>query len=229
LRVLNRFGSDFPDELQATAKLAHSGNPEAQFSLGFAYDTGNEGLKVNTDEAIRWYTLSAQQGHAPAQNNLGVLYATGHKGRIERNHRMALRWYKAAAENGNASGQFHAALLLISGQGANKPNPEYAHQLLKRAAKQGHMMARATLGTAMFEGKICPKDEKKGLKMLQRAATSEDPVALHNLALIYKLGLGVTVDVERSSAYFGLAKQSKTSRLFAELAEENVGKNFIHY
>eukprot|EP00475_Leptophrys_vorax_P013760 TRINITY_DN2010_c0_g1_i1.p1 TRINITY_DN2010_c0_g1~~TRINITY_DN2010_c0_g1_i1.p1 ORF type:complete len:393 (-),score=92.74 TRINITY_DN2010_c0_g1_i1:66-1244(-) len=223
--------SDFPEHLQPTAKLAFSGNPEAQFSLGFAFDTGNEGVPANTDEAIRWYTLSAQQSHAPAQNNLGVLFATGHRGKMEKNHRMALRWYKHAAENGNAAGQFHAALLIMNGQGVNKPNPEYAMSLLQRAAKQSHVMARAMLGTVLFEGKICAKDEKKGLKYLQKAATAEDPVALHNLAVVYKRGLGVEAQPERADAYFGLAKQSKTAKLFEELRgdRDTVGETFIRY
>jgi TPR repeat protein len=219
----------FPDQLQATAKLAHSGNPEAQFSLGFSYDIGNEGLEVNTEEAICWYTLSAEQRYPPAQHNLGVLYATGHKGKMERNYRDALRWYKAAAESGNASAQFHAAMLLISPKGENEPNPEYAFHLLNRAVRQRHMMATTTLGTAMFEGKICPKDEKKGLEMLQRPVASNDPVALHNLALIYKLGLGVTIDIVRSSAYFGMAKRSRSAKMFPQLAQESIGENFIHY
>jgi len=208
---------EFPENLRRLAKDATNGSPEAQFSLGFCYDTGSDGLPVNTHEAIRWYVLSAQQGHAPAQNNLGVLYSNGHKGRIEKNHREALRWYKAAADNGSPMGQFHAALLLMKGENAK---PDTAYQLLKRSAKQNYTMSEAVLGSCYLGGTICEKDYKKGIKYLKKAAMNEDPVALHNLAIVYKRGLGVNVDMERANAYFGLAQESKNSKLFDALAAD---------
>src|ERR1700752_4189906 len=46
-------------------------NPEAQYGLGVLYDKGSETAKISQDpaQAFHWYTLAAQNGHAPSQNN----------------------------------------------------------------------------------------------------------------------------------------------------------------
>ena len=36
-----------------------------------------EGVPEDDAEAVRWYRLAADQGHAGAQYNLGVMYANG--------------------------------------------------------------------------------------------------------------------------------------------------------
>eukprot|EP00475_Leptophrys_vorax_P007579 TRINITY_DN147_c0_g1_i1.p1 TRINITY_DN147_c0_g1~~TRINITY_DN147_c0_g1_i1.p1 ORF type:complete len:344 (-),score=98.34 TRINITY_DN147_c0_g1_i1:1201-2232(-) len=217
-----------PDRLQKVAKLALHGNPEAQFTLAFAFDQG-DGVEVNTNEALRFYTLAAQNGNASAQNNLGVLYATGHKNRIQKNTKMAYRWYKAAAENGSAVGQFHVSLLSLTEESGFKPNREYSYQMLKRSARQHYTMAQAMLGTAYLEGKICNVDLEKGIKLLKRAGEAEDPVALYNLAVAYKSGTGVTSDPDRANAYFELAKSSKAAMLFTEFSRDEVGDTYIRY
>ena len=35
------------------------------------------GVSEDDAEAVRWYRLAAEQGHASAQFNLGVMYARG--------------------------------------------------------------------------------------------------------------------------------------------------------
>jgi TPR repeat protein len=47
-----------------------------QFNLGVFYENG---LEVTHDykEALKWFSLSAEQGCADAQNNLGVMFEQG--------------------------------------------------------------------------------------------------------------------------------------------------------
>ena len=54
------------------------------------------------DEALRWYNLSALQGYAPAQYNLGLIYANG-QGVIP-NKRIAKDWFGKACDNGFQEG-----------------------------------------------------------------------------------------------------------------------------
>ena len=59
-------------ETDALRARAEAGDAEAQVSLGFMY------LGAQDDaEAVRWYRLAADQGHADAQYNLGGKYAYG--------------------------------------------------------------------------------------------------------------------------------------------------------
>ena len=40
------------------------------------YDNGR-GVPQDDTEAVKWYRKAAEQGHAEAQNNLGVMYLNG--------------------------------------------------------------------------------------------------------------------------------------------------------
>jgi TPR repeat protein len=55
-----------------------------------------EGTPQNYNEAIKWYTKSAEQGYAEAQTNLGFMYDTGEV--IPQDYKQALKWYTKAAE-----------------------------------------------------------------------------------------------------------------------------------
>ena len=100
------------DDLTIDAEL---GDAAAQHSLGLMYDRENDengryaevlksffveeyGVYVppNYKEAIKWYTLSAEQGYAAAQHSLGLMYETGRG--VPQSSKEALKWYTLAAE-----------------------------------------------------------------------------------------------------------------------------------
>ena len=54
--------------------MAEKGNPEAQYNVGWNYFHG-EGVPQDNKEALKWYRLAAEQGHAKAQFNLGGRYS----------------------------------------------------------------------------------------------------------------------------------------------------------
>ena len=55
-----------------------------------------EGVVEDDAEAVRWYRLAADQGHADAQYNLGLMYAKG----VPEDDAEAVRWYRLAADQG---------------------------------------------------------------------------------------------------------------------------------
>ena len=61
------------------------------------------GVREDDEEAVRWYRRAAEQGHAPAQTNLGWMYENGRG--VRRDRVEAVRWYRLAAEQGNADAQ----------------------------------------------------------------------------------------------------------------------------
>ena len=66
-------------------------------------------------EAIRWYRLSAEQGDASAQFNLGNMYANGEG--VPQDDAEAVRWYRLAAEQGNAGAQLNLGNMYANGRG----------------------------------------------------------------------------------------------------------------
>ena len=58
-----------------------------------------EGVPENDVEAVKLYRLAAEQGYAPAQNNLGVMYEKGEG--VPENDVKAYVWYSVAAAQGD--------------------------------------------------------------------------------------------------------------------------------
>ena len=57
-------------------QLAEQGDPLAQNALGLRYAQG-DGVKLNEEEAARWFAKAAEQGNVAAQSKLGSLYWVG--------------------------------------------------------------------------------------------------------------------------------------------------------
>jgi len=54
-----------------------------------------QGVPQDDQEAVRWYRLAAEQGHAAAQVNLGILYGKGLG--VLQDYVQAHMWYNLAA------------------------------------------------------------------------------------------------------------------------------------
>ena len=59
------------------------------------------GVDQNMVEAVAWFSAAASQGHAGAQNHLGVRYMRGEG--VGQDDVLAFKWIFLAAEQGNAS------------------------------------------------------------------------------------------------------------------------------
>lgn len=62
--------------LEIWQPLAEQGSAEAQYGLGFMYESG-WGVKRDYAKAFAWYEKAAALGHAKSQYNLGLLYLNG--------------------------------------------------------------------------------------------------------------------------------------------------------
>ena len=63
------------------------------------YENG-EGVPESYAEAVKWYRKAADQGHAKAQSNLGVMYAKGEG--VPENNIRAYVWWSMAKTQGDA-------------------------------------------------------------------------------------------------------------------------------
>lgn len=62
--------------LDQLRQMAEHGDPAAQNSLGLRFATG-DGVPLNEEEAVAWFTKAAEQGNVPAQSKLGSIYYSG--------------------------------------------------------------------------------------------------------------------------------------------------------
>ena len=107
------------------------------------FDDGKEAYN-NGDytQAIKTWVPLAAQGHAGAQNNLGVIYVMG-KGVI-RDDREALKWFRLAAAQGDANAQYSLGSMYKTGYGITQ-NYQEALKWFRLAAEQGSEPAKEIL------------------------------------------------------------------------------------
>ena len=86
-------------------------------------------------QALEWYAKAADQDYAPAQVNLGALYAEGQG--VQQNFQEAMKWYQKAADQGYAPAQFNLGIMCILDQGNLTKDYFMAYIWFSRAALQG--------------------------------------------------------------------------------------------
>lgn len=153
LGVLSGLGATvcYSDSL---AKAAKSGNAQAQWELGYAYNEG-VGIEQSYDEAIVWYVKSAKQGNAEAQFALGRLYYRGFG--VGQDYAKAVKYLRPAAEQKHAWALWFMGDAYVNGYGYPKDDEKaFASYLL--AAEQRLADAQYIAGTMYYEGKGVSKD-----------------------------------------------------------------------
>ena len=186
------------EKIQKWRIAAEQGDADAQFELGWAYDTG-EGIDQDYREAVRWYREAAEQGNASAQYNLGVAYGTGEG--IDQDYREAVRWYREAAEQGNARAQYNLGVAYGKGEGIDQDRPE-AVRWYRKAAEQGNASAQNNLGVAYSTGEGIAQDHREAIRWHRKAAKQGNARAQNNLGLAYKNGEGVAQDHREAMRWY---------------------------
>ena len=122
-----------------------AGSCFGQYDVGWCYHFG-EGVADDCadrhSEAVRFYRLAAVQGHATAQNNLGIMFGKGQGGVQDKAE--AIRWYRLAADHGHAAAQFNLGHMFEYGKGVAQDRTE-AIRLYRLAAAQGDTVAQDKL------------------------------------------------------------------------------------
>jgi uncharacterized protein len=72
------------------------------------HDNG-QGVPQDYNEAVKWFRLSAEQGDAEAQYNLGWMYYEGQG--VPQDYKEAVKWYRLSAEQGNERAQINLAMM----------------------------------------------------------------------------------------------------------------------
>jgi uncharacterized protein len=134
-------------------RLAEGGDRNAQFSLATLYDPEFNLSKLtepDINQAIAWYTKSAEQGHAMAQLNLGRFFYNGKYG-VTQNFATAVYWFEKSVAQGYVWAERALAQCYRTGNGV-AADPVRALELYQRAANQGNADAESSVGDAYEHG-----------------------------------------------------------------------------
>lgn len=129
---------------------AHAGNSDAQFKLALAYDFGR-GVPRDLETAKTWYSKSAEQGNAEAQNSLGSVY------QAEKNYKNAKLWFEKAATQNNALALNNLAYLYDLGLGMQQDR-KMAFDLYRQSADLGWGEAMWNLANMYGAGQLGAPD-----------------------------------------------------------------------
>ena len=169
----------------------------------------------NYEQAVKKYSLAADNGNVDAQYRLGLAYDTGQG--VSKDYAAAVNWLIKAAEKGNADAQYRVGLRYANGEGVKQDYHEAVSWLIK-AIDNGNHDASAELkriGKAVPE--IAPKaynyarsyyDAKKYKEAAEEyriAAELGKANAQFNLGVMYYNGDGVKQSYENAIKWYKMA------------------------
>ena len=229
---LDAFKQDSAETREQCRRLADQGDLAAQTYVGLMYRQGL-GVPKDYDEAMKWFKKAAKQGYAPAQDNIGDMYAglVERKNMSFRDHdktmQEAVKWYRLAAEQGYAPAQNSLAGIYFSGYGVPTDRTE-AMRLYKLAAEQGLIEGQINLANRYFDRgrSIEEKDEAKATeyyaeaaKWYKKAAEQGGITGQFELAKMYAEGRGVEKDEAEAVKWFKLEAEKGS-----QIAQFELGK-----
>lgn len=141
-----------------TAMAAAPAEPRFQFQAGRAHQK----LKQN-DDAVMFYRLAADRGHAAAQTALAFAYAEGLG--VPADASKAERLYKAAAASGDTLAMHNLGWMYDGGRGVPRDTAEAA-RLVASAIEKGN---RASLEQVTTNPQVWSADFRRDLQKLIKA------------------------------------------------------------
>ena len=147
---------------------------------------GGYSVPNDINRAINLLTEAANQGFAPSQSELGIIYAMGEK--VPQNMGYAINLFTKAAEQGDDSAQKNLGIIYKNGNGV-PTNPQAAVYWFSKAAEQGNIQAKSNLADMYKMGIGVQRNYNVAINLLKEVIDSgvEDYYqgSLFDLAFIY--------------------------------------------
>ena len=172
---------------------------EKKYNDGWNYYYGTNDVKQDYTKAVSYFRIAATQGHADAQNYLGLCYADGLG--VNEDDVEAVKWFRKAAEQGEVTAQYNLGLCYCFGEGVDKNYVE-AVKWYRKAAEQGQSSAQNNLGKLYEHGEGVDKDYTEAVKWYRKAAEQGEKYGQYNLGFCYYHGNGVDKDDVEAAKWF---------------------------
>jgi len=162
-----------PPQFPGIEKLkaaAAQGDLMAEYQLGMAYYYGWECQRDPCATLKIWEDIAATKDKiAPnAQYGVASLYLIGEG--TAKNEAKGMEWMKEAAENNHPAAQRDLGAAYASGSWGMKKDHAEGLKWTQKAVAQGDRTAEYNLGIMYIEGCGLPKDQKRGMELIQSAA-----------------------------------------------------------
>lgn len=193
---------DFEKAFSVCAKAAQGGDSQAQYTMGLMHNRG-EGVAQNSDEALKWFHISAAQDNPDA---LSVLSFMAHSAG---NAAGALEYSKKAAENGHLDSQVSLGVMYCKGMGGVAKDYQQAAKWLGMAINQGSPKAQAIYDSMRFKGEGVKKFSKQEAAGWLKKSYEYGPAEAQGvIASMYYEGDGVEKNLPQAVRWYKRAAES---------------------
>ena len=180
--------TNIPRALKWFKQSADANYPQAQATLGALYLKGLPGLlQKNTKLGIEMLAKAVRAKSLTARFNLGMAYLSGDG--VPKDSLKAVQWLKVAESQNFAEAQYTLGVLLLEGQESVEKNTMEGLRFLRKAAAQGHQLAKRYLEKR--DGKVIGNNNKN----MGLASSPNDNVLIERAKKLYT-GVGSTKDYE---------------------------------
>ena len=188
--------------------LANQNDAKACYNLGLMYQDG-DGVAKNLDEAVKWYTKSANLGYKEAQYTLGALVFQRQIQTIS--YSQAVTYYEQAAQQGHVKSQLNLGMLYFRGD-VIAQDLSAAVQWLSLAASNNNSEAQGYMAQLYQQGAGVEQDTVKAAMWLMLAMQNEDKrfINRHTKMLNY---VSAQMTEEQKTAAKQLAAQCNSQQL----------------
>jgi len=162
--------------------------------------------KKDTQQAIKYYKLSAQAGSAYGMFNLAKAYQDGDG--VEQDYAQAKKYYELAAKKGLPDALSNLGCMYENGLGV-EADINKAFEYFKKAAEKGSVIGITNLGNFYYEGRGVEQNYEKAYECMVKGVQENHPPAKYGLAFMYYKGKYVQKDL------------NKAVELLKEAAKEN--------
>ncbi len=188
--------------------LANQNDAKACYNLGLMYQDG-DGVTKNMDEALKWYTKSADLGYKEAQYLLASLVFQRQTQSIS--YPQAVTYYEQAAKQGHVKSQLNLGMLYLRGDVIAQDMPA-AVKWISQAASNNNSEAQGYLADLYQQGAGVEQNTVKAAMWLLLATQNEDKrfVNRHTKMLNY---LAAQMSEEQKATAKQLAAQCNSQHL----------------
>lgn len=152
-------------------------------------------LEAPPQDAARWLTAAARQGHPGSQALLGQWLLDGRG--IPRNEESAFAWFLKAAQQGDVMGMNMTGRCFENGWGT-APDPRAAIRWYRHAANKGLDAGLYNLANQYAAGRGVPQDEAQAFALYQQAAGMGHAKSMTKSGRYYEDGVGMPRDVSKA-------------------------------
>lgn len=176
--------------------LANQNDAKAFYNLGLMYQDG-DGVAKSLDEAVKWYTKSADLGYKEAQYTLGALVFQRQIQTIS--YTQAITYYEQAAKQGHVKSQLNLGMLHFRGDVIAQDLPA-AVQWLSLAASNNNSEAQGYMAQLYQQGTGVEKNTVKAAMWLMLATQNEDKHFLNRHTKMLNYVLAQMTEEQKAAA-----------------------------